>query len=136
MLDLKSVTDNIVGLARTVQMGRSVLVGISGIDGAGKGYFSAALVDALQSSGMRVAAIKVDDWLNLPNIRFDNFNPAEHFYLRAVRFDQMFEHVILPLRDRRSVKYEASCSTETAHEFLPKPLLAMRGGIRAVSSTL
>jgi hypothetical protein len=41
MLDLQHIGNKIVDVARVVQSGRSVLVALSGIDGAGKGYFTA-----------------------------------------------------------------------------------------------
>src|SRR5262249_17229368 len=52
--------------------------------------------------------------LNLPQERFSNVNPAEHFYLHAFRFDQMFAALVLPLRDRRSLRIEAEYAEETA----------------------
>jgi uridine kinase len=53
----------------------------------------------------------------LPNRRFDLGNPAEHFYLHAIRFDEMFTHLVLPLRDRRSLRCEADYAEETATEY-------------------
>lgn len=60
---------------------RSLLVAISGIDGSGKGHVTARIVSALASAGLNVAGINVNGWLNLPHIRFDKSNPAEHFYI-------------------------------------------------------
>ena len=47
-------------------------------------------------------------------MRFDPAHPAEHFYRHAFRFDEMFERLILPLRDRRSIRLEADFTEETA----------------------
>jgi uridine kinase len=66
---------------------------------------------------MRVAAINIDGWLNLPDKRFSPSNPAEHFYLHAIRFEEMFAQVVLPLRDRRSLRIEADYVEETAQEY-------------------
>ena len=93
---------------------RSLLVAVSGIDGSGKGYVTAKLVAALQARGVRVAGINIDGWLNLPAIRFNPVNPAEHFYLHAIRFDEMFAQLVLPLRDRRSLSVEVDFAEETA----------------------
>jgi len=93
---------------------RSLLVAVSGIDGSGKGYVTAKLVPALQARGVRVAGINIDGWLNLPAIRFNPVNPAEHFYLHAIRFDEMFAQLLLPLRDRRSLSVEVDFAEETA----------------------
>ncbi|MFY9736427.1 MAG: hypothetical protein WAL02_15055, partial [Rhodoplanes sp.] len=60
------------------------------------------------------ANINIDGWLNLPDKRFSDKNPAEHFYLHAIRFDEMFAQLVLPLRDHRSVSVEADFAEETA----------------------
>jgi uridine kinase len=96
---------------------RSALVAVTGIDGCGKGYVTAQIVDALEGRGARVAGINIDGWLNLPRVRFSETNPAEHFYLHAIRFDQLFAELVLPLRDRRSVSIEADHAEETATEY-------------------
>ena len=43
----------------------ALLVGISGMDGSGKGFISAKLADALRAASMNVALITADDWLNV-----------------------------------------------------------------------
>ena len=92
----------------------ATLVAISGIDGAGKGYVAARLAARLERRGQRVALVGVDGWLNLPSIRFSETDPAGHFYRHAIRFEEMFESLILPLRDRRSIRLEADFTEETA----------------------
>lgn len=82
---------------------RSLLVGVSGIDGSGKGYVSARLAEALCRRRIHAAVINVDPWLRLPAERFDARRPAEHFYERGLRLEEMFEDVVLPLKARRSV---------------------------------
>ncbi|MGE3536834.1 MAG: uridine kinase [Candidatus Tectimicrobiota bacterium] len=113
-LDLEAVVGRIVDTRRSVPVQRSVLVAVTGIDGCGKGYVTAQIVHALQARGVRSAGINIDGWLNLPHVRFSNSNPAEHFYLHAIRFDQMFAELVLPLRDRRSLRIEAEYTEETA----------------------
>jgi uridine kinase len=94
--------------------GRSALVGVTGIDGSGKGYLCNRLARQLADHGARVALISVDGWLNLPATRFNPANPAEHFYQHSIRFDEMFEQLVLPLRHRRSVRVETDYVEETA----------------------
>jgi len=100
---------------------RSVLVAVSGIDGSGKGYVAERLVAALERTGRRAAAINVDGWLELPQTRFNPVNPAEHFYLNALRFEPMFAELVLPLRDRRSLRGEFDLATETATAYVRRP---------------
>jgi uridine kinase len=93
---------------------RALLVAISGIDGAGKGHVTARVAASLGRRGLRVAPLSVDPWLRLPQERFDPADPARHFYEHAIRFEEMFERLVLPLRDRRSVSLEADAVEETA----------------------
>jgi uridine kinase len=117
MSDLQVVADKILEARRAVPARRSVLVAVSGIDGCGKGYVNAEVVKALQARGVRAASINIDGWLNLPAKRFNPANPAEHFYLHAIRFDEMFAQLVLPLRDHRSLRIEAEYAEETATQY-------------------
>jgi uridine kinase len=93
---------------------RALLVGISGIDAAGKGHVTAKLAERLRALGWSVAAISADDWLNLPDICMNRDNYAEHFYEHAIRFDEMFAQLILPLRQTRNVCVSADCANAKA----------------------
>ena len=55
--------------------------------------------------------------LNLPGTRFDHSNPADHFYEHAIRFEELFTQLVLPLRDARSLRLEADFAEETATEY-------------------
>jgi uridine kinase len=93
---------------------RALLVGISGIDGSGKGFVSARLEKRLRELGWNVALLSADGWHSLPNIRFSADNPARTFYERGLRLDEMFEQLILPLRNNRSVDVIADYSDAEA----------------------
>src|SRR5262249_4366336 len=88
--------------------------GISGIDGSGKGFVSAKLADALRAKSLNVALISADDWLNLPKVCLNPENYAEHFYSHAIRLDEMFERLIVPLRNHRKVDVLADCGDAKA----------------------
>lgn len=117
MTELQLVIGQILETRASIPAERSALVAITGIDGCGKGYFAAQLLKQLAARGVHAATISVDGWLNLPHVRFDRSNPAEHFYLHAIRFDAMFSQLVLPLRDRRSLRLEADYAEETATEY-------------------
>jgi uridine kinase len=95
----------------------SMLVAISGIDGSGKGYITARIVARLQQQGVNAVSINIDGWLNLPPQRFSPDRPAEHFYHYAIRFDDMFEQLVLPLKWNRSVWIEADFAEETVSQY-------------------
>lgn len=90
------------------------LVGISGIDGCGKGYLAGQLVQALTARGLKAEAINVDGWLNLPPIRFDAQRPGENFYEHALRLDELFARLVLPLRETRRASVTMEWVDETA----------------------
>lgn len=96
---------------------RSVLAGISGIDACGKGFITSRIAERLP--GHKIAVINVDGWLNLPQIRFDSDRPAENFYENAIRLGEMFDKLILPLRETRNTSITIDQAEETATEFHP-----------------
>src|SRR5215467_7756970 len=110
----KRVVDAIVRKRGAVAPDRAVLVGVSGIDGSGKGFITSKVRDALHDKSLSVAVISADDWLNLPSVCLNRENYAEHFYKHAIRFDEMFERLILPLRDHRQVDVLADCGDAKA----------------------
>src|SRR5512132_1727056 len=88
----------------------AILVGISGIDAGGKGFITEKIANRLREAGWRVATINADDWLNLPEVCMSQHKPAEHFYEHAVRFDEMFDQLIVPLKQNRAASLVADCA--------------------------
>jgi uridine kinase len=95
---------------------RALLVGVTGIDGSGKGYLAAQMAHELRQAGTRVAVINADGWLNLPSRRFGGPDPGRHFYEHALRFEEMFARLALPLKAARSLRLEAELSDPTGAE--------------------
>jgi len=117
MLEDASLISAIIQKRKALSPRKALLVGISGIDAAGKGFVTARVADSLQKCGIRLAVINSDGWLNLPPVRFHRQDPARDFYENAIRFEEMFERVILPLRGTRGVSVEADFAEETAMTF-------------------
>jgi uridine kinase len=113
-LPWRGVVEAIARKRDAVMPNRAVLVGISGIDGSGKGFVSAKLADALRAKLLNVAVISADDWLNLPHVCMNHDNYAEHFYEHAIRFDEMFERLIVPLKYHREINITADCADAKA----------------------
>ncbi len=114
---MNKLVNRILAKQNEVPIEQSLLVGISGIDSSGKGFITAKLAKELTKKGFRVANINVDGWLNLPHVSFDPDTPAENFYENAIRFDEMFQKLILPLKENRSIHLTADFVEETATEF-------------------
>src|SRR5215475_8487748 len=106
----RGVVEAIARKRDAVVPNRAVLVGISGIDGSGKGFITEKLTDALRAKSLNVALISADDWLNLPHVSMNRDNYAEHFYEHAIRFDEMFERLIVPLKYHREINITADCA--------------------------
>lgn len=117
--DAQPAVEAILAARERAAASRAVLVAVTGIDGSGKGWIAARIVEALTDRGAHAVAVNIDGWLHLPHVRFDPADPAERFYRHAIRFEEMFERLVLPLRDRRSVRVEADFAEETATAYRP-----------------
>ena len=116
-MEFADLVSPIVRLRSNLAGEHALLVGISGIDASGKGYVTEKLSQELSSRGYRTAVIGVDGWLNLPHIRFDHSDLAGNFYRNAIRFDEMLDQLVLPLRRDRSINLLADFAEETAAEY-------------------
>jgi uridine kinase len=117
MLEDGSVISAIIEKRKALSSQHALLVGISGIDASGKGFVTARIAESLRKRGLKLAVMNADAWLNLPHTRFHRQDPAKHFYENAIRFDEMFEPVILPLRGTRNVNVKSDFAAETAMTF-------------------
>ena len=117
MVDMDDIVARILRERAVVSEQRSLLVGVSGIDGSGKGYVATQIEARLALHSVGAANINVDGWLNLPVRRFNAIEPADHFYENAIRFDELFEKLVLPLRDHRSADVVADFAEETARKY-------------------
>lgn len=117
MIDMDVAVEMVLAGRRRLPAHESLLVAVSGIDGAGKGYVSSLIGARLRQVGLNAVTIHVDGWLNLPSRRFNEARPAEHFYQHAIRFEEMFNRSILPLKRQRSVRVQAELAEETASAY-------------------
>ncbi len=81
----------------------ALLIGISGIDAAGKGFVSKALKNKLEQQGLKVALLCIDDWHQPKTIRLKKPYGAFNFYSNAFRWNDLFDKLILPLKKDRKV---------------------------------
>lgn len=123
MVDPKQI-DSIEKLADRIALGRAqvssaraMLVGVSGIDASGEGFITQKLAERLREDGRKIAVIAADDWLNLPEVFILPDNSGEHFYNHAMRFDEMFELLVIPLRRNRGINVIADCADPRATVF-------------------
>ena len=117
MVDMDDLVARILRQRAVLPEARSLLVGVSGIDGSGKGFVAKQIEARLALHSIAAANINVDGWLNQPSRRFNTIEPAEHFYENAIRFNELFAKLLLPLRDHRSVDVVADFAEETARNY-------------------
>ena len=117
MSDIDEATRKILQARTTIPDTRCLVVGVSGIDGCGKGYVAGQLEARLALNGVTPAILNVDGWLSLPEKRFDQNALAQNFYENAIRFDQFFTQLVIPLRDRRCIHVVADFTAETASHY-------------------
>jgi uridine kinase len=113
---IKDLADRIKAGRNQMPAEHALLAGISGIDASGKGYITQQLAERL-SPLLNVAVICVDGWLNLPHVRFSNVDPGRHFYHHALRLDEMFDRLVLPLKRDRRIDLTYDHTDETASEY-------------------
>jgi len=111
---LESTIESIAERRKNGDRRQSLVVGVSGIDASGKGYVTRHIIERLQARRLRTLAIHGDEWLNLPQKRFSPVRPAHHFYNHALRLDDMFRELILPLKRQRSHRGIMNVVEETA----------------------
>jgi uridine kinase len=116
-ININPLVAAIIAGRQKIPVEQSLLAGISGIDGSGKGFITAQLVREIQNCGINAVGINIDGWLNLPDKRFNPNNGPEHFYHFGLRFDELFEKLILPLKENRSIRLTADLAEETAVQF-------------------
>jgi uridine kinase len=117
MVGMDGLVARILDQRAIVPAQRSLLVGVSGIDGSGKGYIAKQIEARLGQHSIAAANINVDGWLNLPEKRFNTIKPAEHFYENAIRFDQLFAKLLVPLKEQRAVNLVADFAEESAGNY-------------------
>ena len=102
------------------------MVGISGIDASGKGFVTQASRGFVRQEDWRIsdpgnnlAVIGADGWLNLPHVRFNQENPAKHFYDKLFASTRCLKRSILPLRQNREIDLGMDYTEETANDYRP-----------------
>lgn len=86
-------TSNIADLAEACAAlprggGAAPVVGVSGIDGAGKSWLCGRLGEALVERGLRTVTLGVDNWRTAPGERFRGPEWGRRFYESAYRWDE------------------------------------------------
>ena len=114
---------------------KAFVVGINGIDGAGKTKFAEAFEEFLIARNHKTQMISTDDFHNTQAYRYAGDNQADNYYHRSFNIDLVVEKLLLPLRqknafaikftllDWRTDKYDV----EKTYSFSQKTIVILEG---------
>jgi uridine kinase len=108
-----------------------VLVGVDGVDGAGKTTFADELDALLRQAGRPTVRISVDDFHNVRAVRHQRGrDSAEGFWLDAFNYSRLYDDVLIPLGRHGSRRYSARAhDLHTDEELPPKSQSALPGSV-------
>ncbi len=79
--------------------GKTVIVGIDGLGGAGKSSISEEIYEQLSNDNIHIEVLHIDDFIHPKNIRYnDNYAEWECYYNLQWRYDYLLENVINPIK--------------------------------------
>jgi phosphoglycolate phosphatase-like HAD superfamily hydrolase/uridine kinase len=76
------------------------IIGISGIDGAGKSTFAGSLEAFLNSKSYPTQAIHLDDFHNPQAIRYSGEDQADNYYNKSFNVNLIVEKLLKPIREK------------------------------------
>ena len=91
------------------QKDKALVIGINGIDGAGKTHFTESLGTFLKAKGYPTQLIQIDDFHNPKAIRYAGKDQADNYYHKSFNINLIVEKLLSPIKERRplSLNYTA-----------------------------
>lgn len=93
------VSRRIIGLA-----GLNKVIGINGVDAAGKTTFASNLASKLKIEGYNVVVINLDDFLNERKVRYKDKNEIKSYINHAFNLKRLENEILKPLKENMSVQ--------------------------------
>ena len=124
--DVLSAVDAATGLkwlrARIRARTGRTLVGIDGVDGAGKTTFADDLASLLRESGLEVIRISMDDYLNPQSRRYaQGRTSAQGFFDDSYDYERLTEDVLEPLSQDGCGRYRTASYDLTSESEVKSP---------------
>jgi len=125
----------LVEINKRKEENKPFVVGITGIDGAGKTTFARSLEEFLISSNHKTQMIHLDDFHNPRTIRYAGENPDENYYNRSFNLDDLVSKLLKPLRENREFSTKLSIlnlqtdeyDIEKEYNFHPNTIVILEG---------
>jgi uridine kinase len=88
---------------------KAFVIGINGIDGAGKTKFAASLEVYLNTRGYKTQLIRMDDFHNPKAIRYAGADQEDNYYHKSFNINLIIEKLLTPIKGGKplSLKYTA-----------------------------
>jgi phosphoglycolate phosphatase-like HAD superfamily hydrolase/uridine kinase len=96
------ITDEV---KRRKQKDKAFVIGINGIDGAGKTEFASALETYLKAKGLQTQLIHLDDFHNPKVIRYSGNDQAGNYYNKSFNINLVVEKLLSPIKENRLVSF-------------------------------
>jgi uridine kinase len=111
------------------------VVGITGIDGAGKTRFAEDLQRFIIARGLKTQAIHLDDFHNPREIRYSGKNQADNYFNKSFNINLIVEKLLKPLSRKRAFStrmtvldyYTDRYDTEREFTFNPDTIVIFEG---------
>jgi phosphoglycolate phosphatase-like HAD superfamily hydrolase/uridine kinase len=112
------ILENILGeIDRRKTGNRPFVVGITGIDSAGKTTFAESLAEFLKSKNRDVQVIRLDDFHNPRQVRYSGENQAENYYQRSFNIRTIMESLLIPIHNKGEYTVELTLLDLSTDEY-------------------
>ena len=92
------------------RLGRSVAVGISGVDCAGKSTLAAAVAELLRAQDVPVLVIAGDEFTRPTADRYRETDEGLGYYRDSFRYDELYQRILPAVRGNRSLELTVEVS--------------------------
>ncbi len=80
---------------------KAFVIGINGIDGAGKTEFASALETYLKTNGHQTQLIQLDDFHNPKIMRYSGNDQADNYYNKSFNIGLIIEKLLSPIKEKK-----------------------------------
>ena len=82
---------------------KAFVIGINGIDGAGKTQFAISLAGFFEAGGHQIQLIHLDDFHNPKAIRYAGSDQADNYYNKSFNIDLIIKKILSPIKKKSPV---------------------------------
>jgi uridine kinase len=109
------------------QKDKAFVIGVNGIDGAGKTKFAEALNTYIKAQGLPTQLIQLDDFHNPKAIRYAGNDQSDNYYNKSFNIGMIIEKLLTPIQKKKPISLELTTldwqtdKYENERKYLIKP---------------